>query len=73
MKKKGQKCLTLGVWRKPLNLWPRKMTKKKKGEKGSREESERKTKSSFKRTGLIPICLKKWNPIDREESKCTWK
>ena len=26
MKKKGKKCLTLRVWRKPLNLWPRKMT-----------------------------------------------
>ena len=49
MKRKGQKCLTLSFWRKPLNLWPRKMIKKKKNcEKGSREESERKTRNSLK-------------------------
>ena len=28
-KKKGQKCLTLGFRRKPLNLWPRIRQKKK--------------------------------------------
>ena len=49
MKKKGKKCLTISFWRKPLNLWPRKMTKKKKNcEKGLREESERKTRNSLK-------------------------
>ena len=42
MKKEGQKSLTLSVWRKPLNIWPRKRPKKKKNrEKGSREESKR--------------------------------
>ena len=43
MKKEGQKSLTLSVWRKPLNIWPRKWPKKKKKirEKGSREELKR--------------------------------
>ena len=42
MKKEGQKSLTLSVWRKPLNIWPRKWPKKKKfREKGSREELKR--------------------------------
>ena len=49
IKKKGQKCLTLGFRRKPLNLWPRIRQKKKNlSEKRLRDESKRMTKNSEK-------------------------
>ena len=68
MKKKGQKCLTLVFWRKPLDLWPRKMTKKIFGEKGWREESERKTRNSLKIWSDSYMFEKIQNSIGREES-----
>ena len=58
IKKKGKKCLTLGLGRKPLKLWPRKWPKKKKIlwegiERGIRE----KDKELLKKSDMIPICF----------------
>ena len=84
MKKKGQKGLKyyLKFLKKTFKSWTKKTKKKKEKkncEKGSKEESERKTKNSLKKkkTDLIPICFKNLKS-DRsrrigKELKCTWK
>ena len=50
MKKEGQKSLTLSVWRKPLNIWPRKRPKKKKKiERRDRERNRRDRQKAFEK------------------------
>ena len=49
MKKEGQKSLTLSVWRKPLNIWPRKWPKRKNLERRDRERNWRDRQKAFEK------------------------
>ena len=50
IKKKGKKCLTLGLGRKPLKLWPRKWPKKKKNfVRRDRERNQRERQRTFEK------------------------
>ena len=78
IKKKGQRCLTLGLGRIPLKLWPRKRQFffffLIEGIKRGFKEIDKKF---LEKSDLIPICFWKlksdWSRGIGQGSKCTWR
>ena len=67
MKKKGQKYLTLSVWWKPLNLWPRKWQKKLERKDQERNRRDRQNEAFEKVRSDSYMFLKKRDPIGWED------
>ena len=68
MKKKGQKCLTLSVWWKPLNLWQENDKKNLERKDQERNRRDRQKEAFEKVRSDSYMFFKKRDPIGWEDS-----